>query len=116
ERDVEVIARIHEEPGVPGRRMLGDPEWVMVVPRVVRGCRVHVLAHHPADDRSGLHVEPDRIEPHPRAERVATHLDHLDSGWRPAEARHEAEADERQAPNSEEFATRWLCHLASLAA
>src|SRR2546429_9889315 len=82
ERDVEVIAWMHEEPRVPRHHTLGDSQRVMVVPRVVGGRRVHVFAHDPSDRRTGLHVEPDRIEPYPGAERVAAHLDHFESGRR----------------------------------
>src|SRR6185437_2022539 len=114
--DLEVITRIHEIARVPGYSLLGDSERMMVVPRVVRGCRMHVLAHDPPYDRPGLHTEPDRIEPHSRAGRVATHFDYLDGGCRPAAARHKAEADERQTANLEELATRMHGHLASFAA
>src|SRR5438094_4549379 len=65
ERDVEVIARMHEEPRVPRHCTLGDAQRVMVVPRVVGGRRVHVFAHDPADRGTRFYVESDRIEPHP---------------------------------------------------
>src|SRR5213076_1381228 len=82
ERDVEVIAWMHEEPRVPRHRTLGDAQRVMVVPRVVGGRRVHVFAHDPADRGTRFYEESDRIEPYQGAERVAAHLDHFESGRR----------------------------------
>src|SRR5690242_20321922 len=79
ERDVVVIARMHEKPRVPGHGSLRNSQRMVVVARVVGGCRVHVLAYDPAHRRTRVHVEPDRIEPYPGAERVAAHLDHLES-------------------------------------
>src|ERR1051325_7719647 len=82
ERDVEVIAWMHEEPRVPGHGPLRNSQRMIVVARVVGGRRVHVFAHDPAHGRTRFHVEPDRIEPYPGAERVASHLDHLESSRR----------------------------------
>src|SRR5437879_2440447 len=65
ERDVEVIAWMHEEPRVPRHRTLGDAQRAMVVPRGVSGRRVHVFAHDPADRDTRFYVESDRIEQHP---------------------------------------------------
>src|SRR5205823_3972867 len=76
ERDFEVIARMHKEPRVPRLGPLRNSQRMIVVARVVGGRRVHVLTHDPAHRRTGLNVEPDRIEPYPGAERVAAHLDH----------------------------------------
>src|SRR5438034_1910978 len=56
ERDVEVIAWMHEEPRVPRHCTLGDAQRVMVVPRVVGGRRVHVFAHDPADRGTRFYV------------------------------------------------------------
>src|SRR5256885_17273639 len=79
ERDFEVVARMHKEPRVPGLGPLRNSQWMIVVARVVGGRRVYVLTHDPAHRRTRFHVEPDRIEPYPGAERVAAHLDHLGS-------------------------------------
>src|SRR5947207_15335663 len=45
ERDVEVIARMHEEPRVPGLGPLRNSQWMIVVARVVGGRCVYVLPH-----------------------------------------------------------------------
>src|SRR5204863_1910005 len=116
ERDVEMIARVHEEPRVPCHGALRNSQRMMIVLRVVGGRRMHVLPHDPAHRRTGLHVEPDRIEPYPGAERVAAHLDHLESsrrmeprpeerGYRRAPVWHEPEADEREPAGFQELAT-----------
>src|SRR5438094_4143744 len=72
ERDVEVIARMHEEPRVPGHGALRNSQGMIVVARVVGGRRVHVLTHDPAYRHTGLNVEPDRIQPYPRAHHLAS--------------------------------------------
>src|SRR5437016_4216146 len=41
ERNLEVIAGMHQKSGVPGHRTLGDSQRVMIVPRVIRRRRVH---------------------------------------------------------------------------
>src|SRR5213596_3582811 len=116
ERDFEVVARMHEEPRVPGLGPLRNSQWMIVVARVVGGRRVYVLTHDPAHRRTRFHVEPDRIEPYPGAERVAAHLDHLEStrrteprpeerGYGRAPVWHEPEADERQPAGFQELAT-----------
>ena len=67
ERDVEGVARMHEESRVPRLSALWDPQRVIVVAWVVRSRRVHVFARDPAYRRTGLHIEPDWIEPDPSA-------------------------------------------------
>src|SRR5690242_5982345 len=64
ERDVEVIARMHEEPRVPGQGSLRNSQRMIVVAWVVGGRRVHVLTYNPAHRRAWVDVEPDGIEPY----------------------------------------------------
>jgi len=54
ERQLEVIARMHEEPRVPGLGTFGDPQGVMAVPRVVGRRRVDIFLDHPADSGARL--------------------------------------------------------------
>src|SRR4029079_7556172 len=61
ERDLDMIARIHQESGIPRRCTLGDAERVVVVVGMVSGRRVYVLTHCPTHGRTRLHVKPDRI-------------------------------------------------------
>src|SRR5438876_4159462 len=116
ERDFEVVARMHEEPRVPGLGPLRNSQRMIVVVRVVGGRRVYVLPHDPAHRRTRFHVEPNRIEPYPGADRVASHLDHLECarrteprseerGYGRAPVWHEPEADERQPAGFQELAT-----------
>src|SRR5213592_4538089 len=82
ERDVEMIARVHEEPRVPCHGALRNSQRMMIVLRVVGGRRVHVLPHDPAHRRPRLYVDPNRVEPYPGADGVTAHLNHLEDGRR----------------------------------